>query len=218
MHLPNTVSMAALLAVIALPLSASTITVSLAAGLFTSRAGATTIDFNLLNSSTPSPYTSGLATYTGWSTGNDPFVQGTSVGNWAAPPADTTTYLAVGSPNLTNTVTINFATPITYFGFYMGSPDNYNQVSFYGPGDISLQSFSGDQLIAPGNGDQSLGAFVNFDVSGGAISKIVLSSTQAAFETDNHAYGSAVPEPGTLFILGASLVLLGSSKRITRLF
>lgn len=217
MHLPNTVSMAALVAAITLPLSGATITVSLEAGPFTSRAGATTIDFNLLNSSTPSSYTSGLATYT-WSAGNAPFVQGSVGGNWAAPPADITPYLTAGSPNLASTVTIKFAAQIAYFGFYMGSPDTYNQVSFYGPGGVALQSFSGGQLIPPGDGDQSVASFVNFDISGGAISQIVLSSTQAAFETDNHAYGSAVPEPATLFMLGAGLVLLGSSKRIKRSF
>ena len=54
----------------------------------------------------------------------------------AAPPGITDNYYSVGPNNPDNATglvgTANFsATPLKYFGFYMGSPDTYNVVEVY---------------------------------------------------------------------------------------
>jgi hypothetical protein len=181
------------------------------AGICTPDPNATTITFDSVGSPTTS-YVYGDATYT-WSTPGTPFVNGTN-GAHASPPHDTTPYLSVGSPfPLPATVTIIFSQPLYYFGFYLGSPDDYNEISFYGgPSLTLLQSFTGKQLINPGNGDQSLGDFVNFNTSGALISEIVMSSSSPAFETDNHAYDEA-PEPATGCMLGLGLALAAAARR-----
>jgi hypothetical protein len=199
------------------PASASTITASLGgqacgtAGQCTSVAGAHTITFDGLGG-TPSPYTSGIATFT-FSSGS-PFVTGSASGEFAAPPLDDTTYLSVGSPGRANPVTISFSAPIAYYGFYLGSPDTYNLVRFFS-GQNQIAAFTGGDLLPLANGDQSLGAFVNFNVTGGSIDRMVLSSSQPALETDNHAYAVATPEPASLGLAGIGLafVYFGSRRK-----
>lgn len=232
MNLLKTLGMAVLLTVIALPLSASVIFNVDNTTTFSLLGTATTVTFDDTLTIPPSGgvYSDGFAKYS-W-TGANPFVQGSVGGAYAAPPSDSTPYLSVGSPGLAEPVTIDFLAPIVYFGFYLGSPDTYNHIDFYSGGN-SIGSFTGAQLIAPGNGDQSLGGYVNFYASndgvsgcgnvagcGAPITQIKLSSEhRAAFETDNHAYAQATPEPGTLCtLLGGCLILLGSTKRIKRLF
>jgi hypothetical protein len=200
-----------------LPLAATTINFSLGgvncgtARICTPDPNATTINFDSLGSSTPQPYIYGDATYT-WIAPGTPFVNGSVPSQYASPPRDTTPYLSVGSPGRPGTVTIDFSQPILYFGFYLGSPDAYNEISFYGPDLTLIQSFSGAQLINPGNGNQSLGDFVNFFISGGRVGEIVMSSVTPAFETDNHAYDLA-PEPGTWCLLGLGLALVAAARR-----
>ena len=167
-------------------------------GLCTAVAGATTITFDELSSATDAPYQAGIATFT-W-TGASPFVQGSAEGLYAAPTLnallDTTTYLTVGSGgSMPNTVTISFSKPISYFGFYLGSPDTYNQISFFDEG-VLIKSFTGDQLINPGNGSQTLADYVNFYSHGAVITRIVMTSLTPAFENDSHSYQEA-PEPAT---------------------
>ena len=199
------------------PASASTITASLGgqacgtAGQCTSVAGAHTITFDGLGA-TSSPYTSGIATFT-FSSGS-PFVTGSASGEFAAPPLDETTYLSVGSPGRANPVTISFSAPIAYYGFYLGSPDTYNLVRFFS-GQNQIAAFTGGDLLPLANGDQSLGAFVNFNVTGGSIDRMVLSSSQPALETDNHAYAVATPEPASLGLAGIGLafVYFGSRRK-----
>lgn len=200
-----------------LPLTATTISATLGgsscglAGTCSSDPRATTITFDELGSGTTSPYIFGLAAYT-WSGANGPFVQGSSEGNWAAPAGDSTPYLTVGSPDRPDTVTIDFGAPIYYFGFYMGSPDRYNQISFYGgPGLALIQSFAGNQLINPGDGNWLTGDFVNFRINGGSVSRIVMSSSTPAFETDSHSYDE-LPEPGTWAMFGMGLGLVFAAR------
>jgi hypothetical protein len=108
---------------------------------------------------------------------------------------------------------ITFDVSMSYFGFYMGSPDAYNFITFYGAGDVPIRTFTGDQLLTPAGGDQTVGRFVNFwATSGTTFDKIVMSSDIAAFETDNHAY--AAPDGGmTLMLLGSALVGLETLRR-----
>ena len=115
------------------------------AGSCTAVPGATTISFDSLTVSTPSPYTQGLLTYT-WTGSQSPFVQGSVSGQYAAPVGDTTTFLTIGTANKPATVTLSFSKPVYYFGFYMGSPDSYNSISFYDNTTL-IRSFTGDQLM-----------------------------------------------------------------------
>jgi hypothetical protein len=213
---------AAALSILIVPsLSGATINVTTggtacgANGTCTSRAGATTIDFNSpALSGAPLPYTEGLATYSNGS--GSPFVIGSVSGQYASPAGDSTQYLTVGSPSRPNPVTITFSSAINYFGFYYGSPDTYNEISFFSGNTQVGVTLQGDDLLNPADGNWATGEFINFDVVGGTIDKIVLSSSQAAFETDNHAYVSAVPEPISMALTGAGLLAVGCMRRLRR--
>jgi hypothetical protein len=172
--------------------------------------GAQLITFDGLGAGTTSPYTDGIATYS--FSGGSPFVIGSVASQYAAPPNDETTYLSGGSPDKSNPVTISFSVPIVYFGFYYGSPDEYNTIDFY-QGASVVGSFNGLTLLPPDGGDQTVGQYMNFNVVNGSVDKIVLSSPIAAFETDNHAFVAA-PEPASFALIGLGfLVLRGCTYR-----
>jgi hypothetical protein len=57
-------------------------------------------------------------------------------------------------------------------------------------------------------------SYLNIFTNGGpAITKITFSASQNAFETDNHAYIAAVPEPETYAMMLAGLGLMGLVAR-----
>ncbi|KAB8042082.1 Npun_F0296 family exosortase-dependent surface protein [Janthinobacterium aquaticum] len=172
-------------------------------GLVTSVAGATTIDFN--DNIIPANY-SGATIFSG------------TTGNHAALPNDTSPYMSAGiSSNQSSPVIATFTGGLSYFGFYMGSPDKYNSVQ-YNFSDQSSITMTGTQLAAlagnPANGDRSLGMYINaFASQGQNITSVKFISTGNAFETDNHALISAVPEPGTYAMLLVGLGLMGFMLR-----
>jgi len=172
-------------------------------GLESAVAGATTIDFN--SGILPANYTDGSLF-----TGTD--------GNHAAPPSDTSMYLSAGISSDQHTpVTATFSGGLSYFGFYMGSPDTYNNVT-YTFADHSTTTLTGTQLATLAgdlpNGNQSVGLYINaFAGAGSKITSVAFSSGQNAFETDNHAFISAVPEPETYGMLLAGLGLMGFMLR-----
>ncbi|UQV47887.1 PEP-CTERM sorting domain-containing protein [Janthinobacterium lividum] len=96
----------------------------------------------------------------------------------------------------------------------MGSPDAYNSVVFT-MGDQSTVTLTGSEIATLGgisaNGDQSVGLYVNaWAGEGEKFTSIAFHSTgQDAFESDNHAFITAVPEPETYAMLLAGLGLLG---------
>lgn len=173
-------------------------------GLQSSVAGAVTTDFNL-NLVNPANYTGGGV------------VNGSQSGNWASPPDDTSNYFSVG-PSTSTPATIVFTGLQSYFGYYGGSPDDYNFVEFYN-GENLIASFDGITLAnlasVTHEGDQTVGSFWNFTAgnSGDYFSSVVLRSGQNAFETDNHAVLAAVPEPETYAMMLAGLGLMGFVAR-----
>lgn len=134
----------------------------------------------------------------------------------AEPPLDHTDFFSVGvTDGQISSSTITFGGyGVSYFGFYMGSPDTYNSVTFHtSQGD---ETITGTQMAAAAHvlvdGNQGVGFYMNF-TSGTPITKVTFSSTQNAFESDNHSYIAAVPEPETYAMLLAGLGLVGAVAR-----
>ena len=173
-------------------------TVKAGEGLISSVLGAITTDFN--TGVSPANYVGGGA------------VSGTT-GGYAMPPNDDTKYFSVG-PSTSSVATITLTSLSSYFGYYGGSPDDYNQVDFFHGKDI-IGSFSGlalaDAAKVAANGDRGVANFWNFTAtnSNDYFDRVVFSSDQNAFETDNHAVLAAVPEPETYAMMLAGLGLMG---------
>ena len=167
-------------------------------------------------------YSSGYASYSA-SPGTDGLVvQGTALGGdpaYRAPSGVTSQYLTVGSSSANRPnadVTINFSPTwlATSFGLLWGSIDSYNTISFFRGGSL-LRSFNGTEVVAAlnalginavvdgtngtPNGDPRSTQYVKFfaEGSGEYFDQVVLASTQAAFESDNHSY-EAIPTPALL--------------------
>jgi hypothetical protein len=169
--------------------------------------GVTTVDFNS-SATLPINYTPSLL--------GSSSVESTSVpGSFAAPFNDTTRYLAVGTgpaPIGGTSVNIALSGLQNYFGLYWGSIDSYNTVEFY-RGSFALAdrvgSYTGAQVLTAlgvvvplGTNNQTsllTNRYINFDSEGASqyFDRIRLTSTQAAFESDNHAF-RAVPTPALL--------------------
>ena len=160
--------------------------------------GITTINFNGRPLGTNTSFTQGLATYTGGA-----IVKDGSPGQYAAPaPNNGTNYLTLGGtvPVASSPVTIKFAKALNYFGLHWGSVDNYNAISFFKGLTQVGSTYTGTAILAGANGDQGNDGSVYTDFfagSGESFDKVVLTSTAAAFESDNHAY-RAIPTPALL--------------------
>jgi hypothetical protein len=118
-------------------------------------------------------------------------------------PNDPTHYLTVPGGA---SATFQSSAKLSMFSLFMGSPDTYNQIDFYGAGGYH-ETLGGSQMFL-GDTNQSWewGKRVNFDFGGFNVDKIVLSSSSNSFEVDNAAgtFAGGVPEPATwgLMILG----------------
>jgi hypothetical protein len=169
--------------------------------------GAVTTDFN--SGSLPGNYSGGGV------------VIGSQSGDWASPPADQSYYFTVG-PSTSTPGTVDIGFLASYFGYYGGSPDTYNSISFYN-GESIVQSYSGNDLAGfagvPADGNQSIGRYWNFTAdSSSYFNRVVFSSFDGevgvnAFETDNHAVLAAVPEPETYAMMLAGLGMIGFMAR-----
>ena len=144
-------------------------------------------------------------------------VTGSASGVTAQPPGSTGYYLNVG-PTLGSPVdiTIDAGADYNYFGLLAGSLDAYNTIAFTLT-DSSILSFTGTQLAAAANqsatGNQQQGIYWNIFLGADVFfNQIRLTSTQNAFESDNHAFAK-VPVPATLGLLGLGLLGLGAIGR-----
>lgn len=142
-------------------------------GVVSSVAGAFNVNFN--GGSAPA---SGAAIYAGGTVQTGSNAAGTALAG------NTSAYLTIG-PIAGATVTIDFAEPMQYFGFNTGSLDVFNRIQF----------LAGSTVVLDRTGT-SFGAaqYVNVFAVDPAefFTRIILTSTNNAFETDNHAFRSVV--------------------------
>jgi len=148
---------------------------------------------------------------------------GLASGVSAPPPGVTSNYETVTTGGL---ATLTSLANLQSLSFYMGSPDSYNKVTFYGD-DGFTWALSGAQIwnaMGAANGDQGWGRRVSYDFGGYSVNKVEFSSTGNSFEFDSIAgvlkgdniSVSAAPEPATWMMMIAGFGLAGSLIRRQR--
>jgi hypothetical protein len=153
------------------------------------------------------------------------FTRDGGLGLWsgmsAPPPADNGVSGAFYETVTSNgAATLTAARPIEDFQFYMGSPDDYNQIEFtFANTSITPVTLTGSQIWGgspDGNGDQSQGFTVSYQFSA-PVSQITFSSSGNSFEFDKLAGG--VPEPASWALMivgfgGAGAALRGRRRLV----
>ena len=184
-------------------MSAQAITLNVSSGPISPFVGVTTIDFD-------SALPSGVSI-----TGGEVYAAPTQPNISAVPVGSTGNYYSVGiSPvEQQGPGIVTLADAVGYYGFLWGSVDSYNKVTLLN-GSTIVKSFTGDQFN-PNDGDQNLSIYLNIfaDNTSEFFNTIVFESSNNAFETDNHAYASAVPVPAALPLLASALGAFGIARR-----
>ncbi len=189
--------------------SAQALTYTVTTGNTSNVAGATTIDFGTSPVNNVTSTTGALpAGYTGGALFNTS-TSGIS-GLAARPVGSTDNFWSIGG-GVTGKVV--FEAPASYFGFLWGSPDvgSWNRIKFY-DGNALLASLDGS-VISGGNAWTNSRYFNVYAGVGEKITSVVFSASQNAFETDNHAFITAVPEPESYALILAGLGLIGLGVR-----
>jgi hypothetical protein len=141
----------------------------------------------------------------------------------AQPFGSTGNYYAVG-PNDGSPGTIDLTAigDIVNISLLWGSVDEYNTLEFLAAdGTTVLATFVGLDIFNPANGarnDPNTNPIVSFNLTGSDVtdfSFLRLTSTQNAFEIDNIAVNSGVPEPATwgMMLLGFAGIGMAMRRR-----
>jgi hypothetical protein len=201
-----TKSLIAISIAIAAAASASAAMITTSSGPYSDVAGACTVDFD-----------GSTCAGVNYLVAAGSITTGSVSGVTAQPPGSTGNYLTVG-PTIGTPVdiTIDAGADYNYFGLLAGSLDSYNAIAFTLT-DNSVLTFTGTQLAAAANqsatGNQQQGIYWNIFLGSNVFfNQIRLTSTQNAFESDNHAFAK-VPVPATLGLLGLGLLGLGAIGR-----
>ena len=153
-------------------------------------------------------------------------VSGTVSGVHAEPnPAAGGNYLTVGpsgSGNTAGPAILDFTgvgNLLNYYGIYWGSIDTYNTLEFLRDG-VSIATFEGSEFIEPpvvgGSQGPNGSIYVNFKAISpeGWFNQVKLSSSQFAFESDNHAF-QVVPTPAAVLpgLIGMGTAVFRKKKQ-----
>lgn len=166
-----------------------------------------------------------MPTYDFNSTAGTPSLNGGAVvsgttGNHAQPVGSTGGYYAVGpSDGNPGVIDLSSIGDIHTLSMIWGSADTYNTLEFLDSANHVLASFTGSSVSNPANGDQSSGytnpvvTFQLTDTDVSAFSSLRLTSNTNAFEIDNLAINSGVPEPATWAMMLLGFVAVGWGLR-----
>lgn len=138
--------------------------------------------------------------------------------------SDTTKYVTSGGQSGNSAIFTFGGSQENYLGLLWGSVDSYNTLTFYSGGKV-VGSLTGAQVIATPNGDRGTTGTTYVNIfSDTGFDKVVLTSSQYAFEVDNVAFGGSlaptggyVPEPATYGALaGAGLLLVAIRSQLRK--
>jgi hypothetical protein len=130
-------------------------------------------------------------------------------------PGDDTHYLTIPGGAK---ATFDSLRLMSSFSLFMGSPDTYNQIEFFGANGFHEILSGSDMFQGDTNQSWGWGKRVNFDFGGYNVNKVVLTSSSNSFEVDTAAgsFAAGVPEPATWALMIGGFMAAGVMLRRRR--